>query len=103
MKFCNREIEKRIFWVQGNAEKITFSDNSFDTAMVGFGIRNLTNLKRGFQEMHRILKPGGKLLCLEFSKPANPVFRMVYDFYSFNIYPCCEISLIRTITKVAKG
>ncbi len=86
-KISEIPLTKRIFWVQGDAEKITFSDNSFDAAMVGFGIRNLTHLKRGFQEMHRILKPGGKLLCLEFSKPTNSVFRMIYDFYSFNIMP----------------
>jgi demethylmenaquinone methyltransferase/2-methoxy-6-polyprenyl-1,4-benzoquinol methylase len=73
--------------VQGNAEQITFADNTFDAAMVGFGIRNVTHLKRGFREMHRVLKPGGKLLCLEFSRPANSFFRALYDFYSFNIMP----------------
>ncbi len=86
-KLSDIPATKRIFWVQGNAEKITFPDESFDAAMVGFGIRNLTHLKRGFQEMHRVLRSGGKLLCLEFSKPTNPVFRKLYDFYSFNIIP----------------
>ncbi len=73
--------------VQGDAEQIAFADHSFDVAMVGFGIRNLTHLKRGFAEMHRVLKPGGKLLCLEFSRPTQPLFRGLYDFYSFNIMP----------------
>jgi demethylmenaquinone methyltransferase/2-methoxy-6-polyprenyl-1,4-benzoquinol methylase len=76
-----------IDYVQGDAEAIAFPDGCFDMAMVGFGIRNLTHLKRGFSEMHRVLKPGGKLLCLEFSRPFNSVFRGLYDFYSFNIMP----------------
>jgi demethylmenaquinone methyltransferase / 2-methoxy-6-polyprenyl-1,4-benzoquinol methylase len=76
-----------IGYIQGNAEHITFPDNTFDCAMVGFGIRNVTHLKQGFSEMIRVLKPGGRFLCLEFSRPINPVFRGLYDFYSFNIMP----------------
>ncbi len=76
-----------ITYVQGDAERISFPDNTFDAAMVGFGIRNVTHLKRGFSEMHRVLKPGGRFLCLEFSRPSNAVFRYLYDFYSFNIMP----------------
>ena len=76
-----------IGYIQGNAEAITFPDSIFDCAMVGFGIRNVTHLKQGFAEMIRVLKPGGRFLCLEFSRPANPVFRSLYDFYSFNIMP----------------
>ncbi len=76
-----------IGYVQGDAEQITFPDQTFDVAMVGFGIRNVTHLKRGFKEMHRVLKPGGKILCLEFSRPLNPLFRSVYDFYSFTVMP----------------
>jgi len=76
-----------IAYIQGDAEHITFPDKTFDAAMVGFGIRNVTHLKRGFSEMHRILKPGGRFLCLEFSRPTNAVFRGLYDFYSFNVMP----------------
>lgn len=76
-----------ICYVQGDAEQISFPDDSFDAASVGFGIRNLTHLRRGFTEMHRVLKPGGRILCLEFSRPTNAVFRTLYDFYSFNIMP----------------
>ena len=76
-----------IGYVQGNAEAITFPDNTFDCAMVGFGIRNVTHLRQGFAEMVRVLKPGGRLLCLEFSRPTNPLFRGLYDFYSFNVMP----------------
>jgi demethylmenaquinone methyltransferase / 2-methoxy-6-polyprenyl-1,4-benzoquinol methylase len=74
-------------FVLGNAENISFPDNSFDAAMVGFGIRNVTRMEQGFSEMHRVLKPGGTLMCLEFSKPTAPVFRWLYDFYSFHIMP----------------
>jgi demethylmenaquinone methyltransferase / 2-methoxy-6-polyprenyl-1,4-benzoquinol methylase len=76
-----------IGYVQGDAEHITFPDDSFDAAMVGFGIRNVTHLKRGFGEMYRVLKPGGKFLCLEFSRPTNALFRGLYDFYSFAVMP----------------
>ena len=55
--------------------------------MVGFGIRNVTHMKDGFEEMYRVLKPGGKMMCLEFSKPTSPFFRLLYDFYSFHIMP----------------
>jgi len=65
-KVAKKEIEPRIRYVQGNAESISFPDGDFDAAMVGFGIRNVTNMKKGFSEMHRVLKPGGKMMCLEF-------------------------------------
>jgi demethylmenaquinone methyltransferase/2-methoxy-6-polyprenyl-1,4-benzoquinol methylase len=55
--------------------------------MVGFGIRNVTHLKQGFSEMHRVLRPGGKIMCLDFSKPTNTFFRGLYDLYSFNVMP----------------
>lgn len=77
----------RIMCIQGDAECIASPDNTFDAAMVGFGIRNVTHLKKGFSEMHRVLRPGGKIMCLDFSKPANPFFRGLYDLYSFNVMP----------------
>ena len=77
----------KIRFVLGNAESISFPDKSFDAAMVGFGIRNVTRIEKGFSEMYRVLKPGGTLMCLEFSKPVSPVFRWLYDFYSFRIMP----------------
>jgi demethylmenaquinone methyltransferase/2-methoxy-6-polyprenyl-1,4-benzoquinol methylase len=77
----------RVAFVQADAEKIPFADAGFDAAMVGFGIRNLTHMEDGFREMHRALRPGGVMMCLEFSRPANPVFRGLYDFYSFTVMP----------------
>ena len=86
-KVVNTEMERRLWHVQGNAECISFPDLHFNAAMVGFGIRNVTHMKKGFEEMYRVLTPGGKLMCLEFSKPTWPVFRWLYDFYSFHIMP----------------
>lgn len=76
-----------VTFVQGDAECIAFPDNTFNGAMVGFGIRNVTHLKKGFKEMHRVLRPGGKMMCLDFSKPTQPFFRALYDIYSFNVMP----------------
>lgn len=86
-KVIDTDIENRLGYIQGNAEFISFPDRYFDNAMVGFGIRNVTFMKKGFEEMYRVLKPGGKMMCLEFSKPTWPVFRWLYDFYSFYIMP----------------
>jgi demethylmenaquinone methyltransferase/2-methoxy-6-polyprenyl-1,4-benzoquinol methylase len=86
-KATNANARKRIVHVQGDAERIAFSDHRFDAAMVGFGIRNVTHMQKGFEEMYRILKPGGTLMCLEFSKPTAPLFRWLYDIYSFHIMP----------------
>ncbi|MEA1947374.1 MAG: bifunctional demethylmenaquinone methyltransferase/2-methoxy-6-polyprenyl-1,4-benzoquinol methylase UbiE [Thermodesulfobacteriota bacterium] len=77
----------RIEFIQGDAESISFADEAFDAAMVGFGIRNLTHMDVGFQEMHRVLKPGGIVMCLEFSKPTASLFRWLYDVYSFHVMP----------------
>jgi demethylmenaquinone methyltransferase/2-methoxy-6-polyprenyl-1,4-benzoquinol methylase len=86
-KAVQKDMASRIGYVQGNAETISFPDKHFDAAMVGFGIRNVTNMKRGFEEMYRVLKPGGKMMCLEFSKPTFPPFRWLYDIYSFYVMP----------------
>lgn len=77
----------RIQYVQGDAERLPFPGNRFDAAMVGFGVRNLTRPEEGFKEMHRVLRPGGKLMCLEFSRPTAALFRWLYHFYSFQIMP----------------
>jgi len=86
-KSTNAAWRKRIDYVQGDAEDISLPDNSFDVVMVSFGIRNVTHMLRGLREMYRVLKPGGRFLCLEFSKPTAPLFRRLYDFYSFHIMP----------------
>jgi demethylmenaquinone methyltransferase/2-methoxy-6-polyprenyl-1,4-benzoquinol methylase len=86
-KVLNSPFAGNIDYVQGDAEHLSCADASFDAAMVGFGIRNLTHLERGFGEMHRVLKPGGTLMCLEFSEPVSAWFRALYNFYSFYVMP----------------
>ena len=86
-KVVNSTLASRISYIQGDAEHLSCPDASFDAAMVGFGIRNLTHPQVGFQEMFRVLKPGGTLMCLEFSKPKTAWFRWLYDLYSFYIMP----------------
>lgn len=69
-----------------DAEKLPFEDDYFDVVSVAFGLRNMTHKDQALREMNRVLKPGGKLLVLEFSKVAKPL-RKAYDWYSFNILP----------------
>ena len=71
----------------GDSEKIDFPDQSFDAITVAFGVRNFGNLEMGLAEMFRVLKPGGKLVVLEFSKPKQPLFKVVYRLYMNFIAP----------------
>ncbi len=86
-KVSRSPLAGRIFYLQGDAERLSLPDNLFDAATVGFGIRNLTHPDTGFREMHRVLKPGGRLMCLEFSQPVWAWFRRLYDLYSFYFMP----------------
>ncbi|PID73687.1 MAG: bifunctional demethylmenaquinone methyltransferase/2-methoxy-6-polyprenyl-1,4-benzoquinol methylase UbiE [Desulfobacterales bacterium] len=86
-KPAGRELRRRLSWIQGDAEALPFADNSLDAAMAGFGIRNLTDMDAGLAEIHRVLRPGGVFVCLEFSRPATPVFAALYDLYSFYLMP----------------
>lgn len=86
-KVAKTSFQGNIGYVQGDAEWISFPDEIFDSVMVGFGIRNLTDMEKGLEEMYRVLKPGGKLMCLEFSKPPSRLFRCLYDLYSFHAMP----------------
>jgi len=95
-KVANSPLADRIIYLQGDAERLSCPDRSLDAAMVGFGIRNLTHPEVGFKEMHRVLKPGGKLMCLEFSTPQTPWFRWLYDLYSFTLMPLVGKILVGT-------
>ncbi|HYG90464.1 MAG TPA: class I SAM-dependent methyltransferase [Azospirillum sp.] len=75
-----------IEWVAGEAESIPLADNSVDTVTIAFGIRNATHLDRALAEMARVLKPGGRLLCLEFSRPVAPL-RPFYTAFSYTAIP----------------
>lgn len=72
---------------QGNAEALEFPEGTFRTVMAAFGIRNVAHRERAFAEIFRVLTPGGRFLCLEFSRPTTALLRTLYDFYSFTLLP----------------
>ncbi|MCA1768174.1 MAG: bifunctional demethylmenaquinone methyltransferase/2-methoxy-6-polyprenyl-1,4-benzoquinol methylase UbiE, partial [Idiomarina sp.] len=74
-------------YVQADAEELPFDDNTFDVITIAFGLRNVTDKDKALRSMLRVLKPGGRVLILEFSKPVSTTLNQVYDFYSFNILP----------------
>jgi len=76
-----------IEYVQADAEELPFPDNHFDIVSIAFGLRNVTDKNRALCSMLRVLKPGGRLLVLEFSKPGNEVLSRAYDTYSFKVLP----------------
>jgi demethylmenaquinone methyltransferase/2-methoxy-6-polyprenyl-1,4-benzoquinol methylase len=71
----------------GNAEALAFPDNTFDAYTIAFGIRNVTHIDKALAEAHRVLRPGGRFLCLEFSSLDNPLLQKLYDAYSFTVIP----------------
>ena len=74
-------------FIQANAESLPFEDNTFDCVSIAFGLRNVTNKDIALQQMYRVLKKGGTLLILEFSKVENEMLKKIYDLYSFNVIP----------------
>lgn len=86
-KLRNRGVVGNVSYVQADAEQLPFADDSFDVITIAFGLRNVTDKSRALRSMLRVLKPGGRLLVLEFSKPVQPLLNQVYDFYSFNLLP----------------
>lgn len=86
----NRLIDKglaAVRYAQVNAECLPFADNSFDCVCIGFGLRNVTDKDAALRAMHRVLKPGGRVIILEFSHPTDKLTESVYDFYSFKLLP----------------
>ncbi|MBF0621480.1 MAG: bifunctional demethylmenaquinone methyltransferase/2-methoxy-6-polyprenyl-1,4-benzoquinol methylase UbiE [Magnetococcales bacterium] len=86
-RLINKGLLEGASWVQGNAEVLPFADNSFQAVTIGFGIRNVTRIDEAVKEMVRTLRPGGQFLCLEFSQVVLPLFRSIYDTYSFKVLP----------------
>lgn len=80
-------LSQRIELLEGDGETINFPDATFDAVMVAFGVRNFENLEKGLQEIRRVMKPGGRLIVLEFSKPRFPGIRLVYNLYMGVIAP----------------
>ena len=86
-KVAKLGLGSRIKSLRANAQELPLPDNEFDVATVAFGIRNVDSIQKAFSEMRRVLKPQGKLICLEFSKPVSWPFKLAYDIYSFAILP----------------
>lgn len=82
-----RGSRERLDWVTANAECLPFEDAHADAITIGFGIRNVTNRMTALNDMHRVLKPGGRFVCLEFSRPTTRALGKLYDAWSFNAIP----------------
>jgi demethylmenaquinone methyltransferase/2-methoxy-6-polyprenyl-1,4-benzoquinol methylase len=80
-------LSSKIELRKGDAETINAPDNSFDAIMVAFGVRNFENLEKGLSELRRVLKPGGNLVILEFSKPKNGIIKAIYNWYMSKLAP----------------
>jgi demethylmenaquinone methyltransferase/2-methoxy-6-polyprenyl-1,4-benzoquinol methylase len=86
-KIKGKKLTDKIELLEGDSENLIFTDNKFDAVMVAFGVRNFENLLKGLNEFHRVLKPGGTVLILEFSHPNNQIISALYRFYSSRILP----------------
>ena len=86
-KLLDRGFANNVVYTQADAQHLPFQDNSFDCISIAFGLRNVTDKDLALKSMTRVLKPGGRLLVLEFSKPTNPIVEKIYDQYSFKILP----------------
>ena len=83
----DRGLLDGVTWVRGDAEALPVEDASFDAFTIAFCIRNVTHIERALAEARRVLKPGGRFLCLEFSKITTPGLKRLYDAYSFGVLP----------------
>ena len=86
-RLLDKGVAGNVQFVQADAEKLPFPDNHFDVVTIAFGLRNVTRKENALRSMLRVLKPGGRLLVLEFSKPGNPLLAKAYDTYSFSFMP----------------
>jgi len=86
-KLLDTGVQTNLEFVQADAQYLPFPDNSFDCITIAFGLRNVTDKGLALRAMLRVLKPGGRLLVLEFSKPTNPLLGKAYDAYSFSVLP----------------
>jgi demethylmenaquinone methyltransferase / 2-methoxy-6-polyprenyl-1,4-benzoquinol methylase len=84
---AQRGLDRAVTFTAGNAESLPFPDRSFDACTIAFGIRNVPRADAALAEIHRVLRPGGRFLCLEFSTVDVPGLDALYDFYSFNVIP----------------
>jgi demethylmenaquinone methyltransferase/2-methoxy-6-polyprenyl-1,4-benzoquinol methylase len=86
-KLRKKNLHNKVELFEADSENLFFEDNKFDAVTVAFGVRNFENLQKGLSEMNRVLKPGGRVVILEFSKPGNRFIKSLYQFYSTRICP----------------
>ena len=86
-RLINQGLVGNVDYVQADAERLPWIDNHFNVVTIAFGLRNVTDQDAALREMYRVLKPGGRALVLEFSKPALPLLARLYDHYSFTVLP----------------
>jgi len=86
-RLIDKGIAGNTQFVQANAESLPFPDNYFDCICIAFGLRNVTHIDKALESMQRTLRPGGRLMVLEFSKPVAPGLKSIYDVYSFKVLP----------------
>jgi demethylmenaquinone methyltransferase/2-methoxy-6-polyprenyl-1,4-benzoquinol methylase len=86
-KITKAKLDKKISLEYGSAETANFPPNNFDAIVIGYGVRNFENLNQGLQNLHRMLKPGGQMVILEFSYPTNPIIKTLYTFYFSYVTP----------------
>jgi demethylmenaquinone methyltransferase / 2-methoxy-6-polyprenyl-1,4-benzoquinol methylase len=84
---AQRGLDRSVTFMAGNAERLPFPDRSYDACTIAFGIRNVPRIDAALAEFYRVLRPGGRLVCLEFSSVDVPGLDALYDFYSFNVIP----------------
>ena len=87
IRLTNEGLVGNVQYAQVNAEQLPFANDEFDCISISFGLRNVTNKEQALQSMYRCLKPGGRLLVLEFSQPTSELMQKLYDSYSFNVIP----------------
>ncbi|MEL7123128.1 MAG: bifunctional demethylmenaquinone methyltransferase/2-methoxy-6-polyprenyl-1,4-benzoquinol methylase UbiE, partial [Bacteroidota bacterium] len=98
-KIQGKQLKQRIFFKEGDAENLPYETNTFDAATIAFGVRNFETPVKGLKEINRVLKPGGQIIVLEFSKTQSKVFDLLFNFYFKYILP----TIGRLISKDAKA
>jgi len=86
-KLSAADLNGRVTLAAGDALRLPYPDRSFDAVTTGFALRNVTDIPRTFAEMYRVVKPGGRVVCLEISRPTRPLFRSLFRFYFYRVVP----------------
>lgn len=101
MKKLNGVLPREISFVPGDAKELHFPDNTFDIVTVAFGIRNIPDTTRALNEVRRVLKPGGRFVCLELTRPTKKWFLPIYEWYTFRVMPFIAKYVVKKMTPYA--